>query len=123
MTRPKPLILPNPANPEPESKVRNFHTQEQSLVFLQISEDYSDSDDLSLKTYLDSWHQETSLQMTAAVFHANISQLVEALDLASRISILSPCGHETTKRKRSRVQCYNSKEIFLQNHVWTLMKL
>ena len=54
LTRPKPLILLNPANPEPESKVRNFHTQEQSLVFLQISEDYSDSDDLSLKTHYSS---------------------------------------------------------------------
>lgn len=81
----------------------------------------SDFDDLSLKTHLDSWHQETSLQMTAAVFHANISQLVEALDLASRISILSPCGHETTKRQRSRVQCSKSKESFLQNHILTLM--
>ena len=83
----------------------------------------SDFDDLSLKTHLDSWHQETSLQMTAAVFHANISQLVEALDLASRISILSPCGHETTKRQRSRVQCSKSKENCLKNHILALIKL
>ena len=52
--------------------------------------------------------------MTAAVFHANISQLVEALDLASRISILSPCGHETTKRQRGRVQWSKSKECFIK---------
>ena len=80
-------------------------------------DDFSYSDDSSLKTHLDSWHQETSFQMTAAVFHANISQLVEALDLASRISILSPCGHETTKRQRSRLQWLKSKACFKKSYL------